>query len=833
MMRNGGARRILLGSAAVAALGAPGAIMAQSSSDDTGAQSTDADRNVIIVTANRRSEDINDVGLAIQAFSGEQLANLKVNSTEDLQAIVPSLNVSRGYQGIPIYTLRGIGFNTINLSATSTVGTYQDEVALAYPFMNSGPVYDLERVEVLKGPQGTLYGRNTTGGLVNFITAKPDLGEFSGSVAAEFGSEETLNTEGHLNLPVGDAFAARAAWRTERSWDGWQKSISRDETQGEVERYGGRLTLAAEPIPDMRIELAGNFWINKSDTLAAQAVGFTPNTDPANGTLFSLFNTPGLADYVNTNAGNWDSGTADWQPLDARAQNIGRGTGIDQPNAEDSSFYGFRGMLQFDFAPDISFISLTGYNHAKRDATYDWSGSPYEILSQRAEGKIDSLSQEVRFQGSTGPAEWVVGGYYANDKVTDTNQTLLGQNANVGAVRALILAPQAALGGASIYQIFNSEGYTIADVLTSFRTYRDTAEFDVETWSVFASADWELAPTLKLTTGIRYTEDTQDYEGCSRDFNGSMQPNVNLFNRFFFLATYGALTTPIQANQCNTYDVETSTFGPVTSTLAENNVAWRGALTWEPNDDTLLYASVSRGYKSGSTPVNAANIATQNRPARQEQLTAYEVGTKLALANRAFNLNLAGFYYDYTDKQLAVYFADPIYTTLLRLDNIPDSRAYGLDGDVTWFATDALSFSVAGTWLKTEIVGYQGINAAGQPFDYDGFSFPYSPEFSGAATITYDTPVTDTLGLRAIANGRYQSSTSSTIEDFSPLAIDSYGILNASLAIYDQGGAWEASIWGRNITDTYYWSSAATNANTAVRFPGRSASYGATVRFRF
>lgn len=595
MKRNGGARRILLGSAAIAALGAPGAIMAQSSSDDTGAQSTDADRNVIIVTANRRSEDINDVGLAIQAFSGEQLANLKVNSTEDLQAIVPSLNVSRGYQGIPIYTLRGIGFNTINLSATSTVGTYQDEVALAYPFMNSGPVYDLERVEVLKGPQGTLYGRNTTGGLVNFITAKPDLGEFSGSVAAEFGSEETLNTEGHLNLPVGDAFAARAAWRTERSWDGWQKSISRDETQGEVERYGGRLTLAAEPIPDMRIELAGNFWINKSDTLAAQAVGFTPNTDPANGTLFSLFNTPGLADYVNTNAGNWDSGTADWQPLDARAQNIGRGTGIDQPNAEDSSFYGFRGMLQFDFAPDISFISLTGYNHAKRDATYDWSGSPYEILSQRAEGKIDSLSQEVRFQGSTGPAEWVVGGYYANDKVTDTNQTLLGQNANVGAVRALILAPQAALGGASIYQIFNSEGYTIADVLTSFRTYRDTAEFDVETWSVFASADWELAPKLKLTTGIRYTEDTQDYEGCSLDFNGSMQPNVNLFNRFFFLATYGALTTPIQANQCNTYDVETSTFGPVTSTLAEDNVAWRGALTWEPNDDTLLYASVSRG----------------------------------------------------------------------------------------------------------------------------------------------------------------------------------------------------------------------------------------------
>ena len=815
------------------ALALPSTGQAQSTSDTGAATEQGADRNAIIVTANRREEAITDVGIAIQAFSGEQLDNLQVNSTEDLQVVVPSLNVSRGYQGIPIYTLRGIGFNSINLSATSTVGTYQDEVALAYPFMNSGPVFDLERVEVLKGPQGTLYGRNTTGGLVNFISAKPEFGDFNGSIAVDVGTEQTLNTKGHLNLPIGDTVALRAAWRTERSWKGWQNSISRDETQGEVERYGGRLTIAAEPIPEMHIELAANFWVNKSDTLAAQVVGFTPNTDPANGTLFSLFNAPGLANYVAANGNNWTSDTADWQPLDQRAQNIGRGTGIDNPNAEDSHFYGLRGMLQFDFTPDVSFISLTGFNHVKRDASYDWSGAPYEILSQHAEGEIDSLSQEIRFQGTTGPAEWVVGGYYAHDKVVDTNQTLLGENANVGAIRTLILAPQAALGGASIFDAFNSFGYTPADVLFSFRTYRDEAEFDVETFSAFASVDWELSPSLTLTTGVRYTEDTQDYEGCSRDLNGSMLPNVNLFNRFFFFANYGVIAAPISENQCNTFDVDTLTFGPVTSRLKEDNVAWRGALTWQPNDDTLLYASVSRGYKSGSTPVNAANIATQNRPARQEQLTAYEVGTKLALANRSFNLNLAGFYYDYADKQLAVYFADPIYTTLLRLDNIPESRAYGIDGDFTWFATDELTLSVAGTWLQTEIIGYQGINAAGQPLDYDGFAFPYSPEFSGAATITYDTPITSDLGLRAMVNGRYQSSTSSTIEDFDPLVIDSYGILNASLAVYDLDGVWEASIWGRNVTDTYYWSSAATNANTAVRFPGHSASYGATVRLRF
>ena len=816
---------LLAGSGLVAAgIAQPAFAQSAAPAVEDGAQT---DSGAIVVTANRREESITDVGIAVQAFTGDQLSELRVTSTEDLQVLVPSLNVSRGYQGIPIYTLRGIGFNTINLSATSTVGTYQDEVALAYPFMNSGPVYDLERVEVLKGPQGTLYGRNTTGGLVNFISAKPEMGAFGGHLAVDIGSEQTLNSEGHLNLPLGDAVAARAAWRTEDSWDGWQHSITRDDTLGEVHRYGGRLTVTANPVPDMKIELAGNFWINKSDTLAAQAVGFTPNTDPANGTLFSLFNAPGLAAYIAANGPSWTSTTADWQDETARAQNIGRGTGIDRPNQEDSNFAGFRGLLQFDFLPNVSFISLTGYNHLKRDATYDWSGAPFEILSQRAEGRINSLSQEVRFQGTTGPAEWVVGAYYANDKVIDTNQTLLGQNANVGAVRALILQ----LG--LLNTPFNSPGYTATDVAQSFRTYRDTAEFDVETMSAFASADLTLTPTLKLTTGIRYTKDRQDYEGCSRDFNGSMLPNVNLFNRAFFFQVYGAFTAPISENQCNSFDVVTKTFGPVTSTLKEDNVAWRGALTWEPNDDTLVYASVSRGYKSGSTPVNAANIATQNGPARQEQLTAYELGTKLSLADRRFYVNAAAFYYDYRDKQLAVYFADPIYTTLLRLDNIPKSRAYGLDGDANWRVTDALTLSIAATWLKTEIQGYQGINAAGQPLNYDGYEFPYSPRFSGAATVTYDTPVTSTLGLRAIVNGRYQSKTSSTIEDFAPLAIPSYGLLNASLALYSQDGRWEASIWGRNITDEYYWASAATNANTEVRFPGRSASYGATVKVNF
>ena len=292
------------------------------------------------------------------------------------------------------------------------------------------------------------------------------------------------------------------------------------------------------------------------------------------------------------------------------------------------------------------------------------------------------------------------------------------------------------------------------------------------------------------------------------------------------------MTAPIQMNECNTFDPPSGTFGPVKTYMSEDNVAWRVALGYELNDDTLLFASVTRGYKSGSTPVNAANISTQNFPATQEQLTSYELGVKAALADRAFNVNLTGFYYDYRDKQLSIYFADPIYTTLLRLDNVPKSRAYGIDGDISWTIIPELTLNVAGTWLKTEIQGFEGIDAAGKPLDYDGYTFPLSPEWSGSASIMWNSDINDSLGFRAILSGRYQSESKNALQPSEIMDMRSYGLLNGSIAIYSQKG-WELSVWGQNLTDKYYWVSGATNANLAVRFPGRPRTFGLTAKMNF
>jgi outer membrane receptor protein involved in Fe transport len=770
----------------------------------------------LVVTAQRREETANSVGMPIQAFSGETLQQLRVTDPKDLSAIAPSFTVSQSYQGVPTYTLRGIGFNTINLSATSTVGTYVDEVAYAYPFMNTGPMFDLERVEVLKGPQGTLYGRNTTAGLIDFVTNKPSE-TFEGSATVEFGNYQTHNLEGYASGPIGERVQGRLAFRSEDSDEGWQISNTRGDRQGESHRLGWRGALAFQPTDRVEIDLSYSGWTNTSDTVAAQGIGFTPAT------AASPFNAPGLVNYIATHKPTKAS-QADWASPTARGTDIGTGLGIGGPAREDDRMDAGKLKVVWDLTDSVRLVSLTSYNKLTRDAVFDWSGAPYEILVQKAHGEIESSAEELHFEGKTDRGSWLVGGYIAHDELLDSNRTLLGQNANVGTVRFF--------GSTLLASPFNSGGYTALQMSQAFRTYQDIGNIETDTWSLFANVDHQLTNDLKLTLGVRYSQDKQDFAGCSRDFNGNMLPNVNVVNRALFFAAYGPVA-PISQGQCNTFDPAKKAFGLVTSTLDEDNLAWRVALDWKASEDVLLFGSISRGAKAGVTPINAANISTQDAPATQELLTAYELGLKAALLDHRLQANVSAFYYDYTDKQLSVYFADPIYTALSRLANVPESMAYGLDGDITWRPVRGLTLIASATWLHTEVEGYTGINAAGQPQNFDGRPFLYSPKFQGGLTALFDHDLSGGLKLQAALNGRWQGKSSADLEGNPLFAIDGYGLLNASAGISDPAKGWELSLWGRNLSDEYYWSAVSSNANVVVRFPGKPRTYGASLSLKF
>ena len=470
-------------------------------------------------------------------------------------------------------------------------------------------------------------------------------------------------------------------------------------------------------------------------------------------------------------------------------------------------------------------IALSGYQDLERKALVDFAGAPYELLVQDLYGTIESFSQELRLEGEFDRTQWLLGAYYAQDDILDSNRTLLGDNANVGLIRAFTVP--------LLDSPFNAGGYTAEEATQAFRTFRDEAHMDVESWSVFASATQELRDNLSLTAGLRYTEDSQDYGGCSRDFNGNMLPNVNVTNRALFLAEYGALVDEIEQGECNTFDPETITYGLVESETNEDNIAWRLELDWFVDPDTLLYGSVSQGAKAGNTPVNAANISTQNAPVGQEKLLAYELGVKATLLQQRMQWNASIFYYDYDDKQLAVFFRDPIFTILARLANVPKSEAYGLDTELTWGITEHFTAIAAATLLHTEIQDYIGINALGEPEDYNGAEFLYSPDASGTLTLLYNRPLTDTLGLSMNLNGRYQTDAAGDLEGSAEAQVDAFGVLNGGIGIYALDATWDVSLWGSNLTDEYYWLAVTQNANTWVRLPGTARTYGATFTYRF
>jgi outer membrane receptor protein involved in Fe transport len=717
---------------------------------------------------------------------------------------------------VPTYTLRGIGFNTINLSATSTVGTYTDEVAYAYPFMNTGPIFDLDRVEVLKGPQGTLYGRNTTAGLIDFVTKKP-TDTVQAGLSVEGGNFATHNFEGYFSGPVVKDVQMRLAFRTENSDDGWQVSNTRGEKQGALRRYGIRGALAAQPTDRVSVDLSWNAWTNKSDTVVAQGIGFTPAT------AASPFNAPGLVAYIASHPPT-NATQADWAPESVRGADIGAGLGLGGPLRENDEFNAGKLRVKWDIGDHLRLISLSSYNYLKRDALFDWSGAPFEILVQHAQGKINSIAEDLHFEGETDRANWLVGVYLARDNILDMDRTLLGQNANVTLIRTV--------GQPLLASPFNTGGYTPLQLSQAFRTYEDIGNIRSTTASVFANADYKLTDELKLNAGVRYTQDTQTFTGCSRDFNGDMLPNVNVVNRALFFAAYG-LVAPIVQGGCVTFDPVAKAFGSVSSKLDEDNVAWRVALDWTVRDGVLVFGSISRGAKAGATPINAANISTQDAPARQELLTAYELGVKAGVLDHRVQANVSGFYYDYKDKQLSVYFADPIYTALARLQNVPKSKAYGIDGDITVRAGQDLTLIASATFLHTEINGYTGINGAGLPQSFDGAEFLNSPKFQGGLTALYSHDLGNGLGIQAALNGRYQSRSHGDLEGNPLFVIPSYGLLNASVGIHSLNDRWELSLWGRNLADKYYWTAVSSNANVVVRFPGQPRTYGATLSVKY
>ncbi len=766
-------RSILLASAALLAAMPQMAIAQDASASDT--SDTSAERGIaeIVVTAQKREQQLSDVPVSITAASGEQLEKAGVNDVSDLPKLVAGLTYTPSLNSSPILTLRGIGFNEYTLGASPTVSVYVDQVPLPFLPMTRGTTFDLERVEVLKGPQGILFGQNSTGGAINYIAAKP-TSTFQAGVDASYGRFDEVNAGGYISGPLSDTLSARLAVRTLQSGD-WQQNFTRDDTQGSQDLLEGRFLLNWEPSTRTKIMLSVSGWRDKSDTPGAQLTGFRLQT-PTNTARANLVLAQPLSP-ANARAANWN--TSD--PL----------------NRDDRYFQvSLRG--DFEMTDELTLTSITAYDDFKEDFSFDRDGTILTVIDiERSLGTIKDYTQELRIAGDMGRLNWVIGGNLMHAKVDSSLRIDVGQATNT------LIGPFPFAISTSVF------------------------EQNIDEYAAFANAEFKLTDQLTATGGLRYTDSRREYEGCSTG-------DAGLSAGFTFLSglVSGTPTPPIPVGACVTLGANGKP-GLFRNTLEEDNLSWRGGLSFEPNDDILIYANVTKGYKSGSYPILSASLATQLLPVTQESVLAYEAGFKLSLADRAVQLNGAAFYYDYRDKQVRGNVRVPVFNILERLINVPKSRITGGELQLLVVPVSGLTFNGSVTYLDTKIVEYSGLNSTGTTRDFAGERIPYTPKWQANADVEYRFPVGTGLEAYFGGNVTYNSATYSDIGAPAFARIRPFTVIDVRAGFGAEDGTWTVSAYGRNITDEYYWNNAFASQDVTVRYAAKPVTYGVKLAYRF
>lgn len=758
------------------------AALAQTASQPSGAVVSNTD---IVVTAQKRSESINDVPMTITAFSGDALAAMGVSQPDDLAKVVPSLTVAKSAYGAPIYTLRGVGFFDYTLAATPTVTVYVDEVPLPYTRMGQFAALDLERVEVLKGPQGTLYGVNATGGAINFIAASPTP-DFSAGVDLSYGRFNEVEVQGFVSGPITPTLGARLSVSHERA-DGWQRSYTRDDTNGRKNITSGRLLLDWEPTSDLSFRLNLNAARDRSDSVAAQFI----SVNPLNAGRVPPLPTLGYPVAPRNNrAADWDA---------------------DRDMKGNNRQYQAALTGRYDLSDTMQLVSITSYIKFKEYQPVDSDGTSFIDIGGFVRGSASSFYQELRLLTEIGDrGSLIFGGNYQSDKLDEFQ----------------------------LAELFES-----AQGLAGARVSANTANQRNKTFGIYGHGTWELSDSLEAHAGIRYTSSKKSLRGCTG-------PGDDAISIAFFSAVIAR--APVEAFECATLltPPPNPTHGLFVDTLKEDNISWTGGLKWEVTPDTMLYGTVSQGYKAGSYPLAGAANAAAFIPVPQEKIVAFETGVKSSIADRLLQFNGALFYYDYSDKQTRGKYIDPSTGFVsAALVSVPKAEVYGFEAQFILRPTDGLDLDFEATYAKSKITesfrtaNFLGETAPGTStanpivIDYRGEPLPYAPKWSVVAHANYETHVSPDWLAFAGADFRYQSDSLAGLANTplsEPLAsIDAFHTIDLRAGVKSDDGKITATIWGRNITNEYYWNNVNMVISTVSRFAGMPRTYGVSLSYRY
>jgi iron complex outermembrane recepter protein len=730
----------------------------------------------IVVTAQRRSENLQRAAVPVDVVSASDVLNRGITNPDALGTLVPALTVTPAGGARSNFFLRGVGSFTSNPIFDSAIAFNFDNVYVGRPGSTSGLFYDLERIEVLKGPQGTLYGRNATGGAINVIPARPKAGEFSGYLTGSYGNYDAINVEGAVNVPMGENGALRASGTLiDRS--GYLSDGTSDEKIGAF-----RVQMLGELSPELTIRTSFDY---------AQQRGRGSGASYENAYFFN----PATNQYVIRDSG-LDRSVGLYDPRaqafrrTLRAGPSGRNfSDLAPPTFVDNNFYGAHAEIAYNTGAGVLTI-IPAWRYSDQVNLSNSIGFTALIRE-----KDEQYSIEARFAGNRiGIFDYTLGGLYFHEK--NNGHFAIGQQA------------------ISIFQ-------NVLQTTTSA--------------AAFARVTAHLHDTLRLVGGIRYTDDRKRFTGDADRFVVACQapacpttpllPQVTSPDQYPFPIPPRP-TTPapgvIPFIGTGAILIRTpSTF--VNASLPKNRITYRAAVEFDVAERSLLYASVETGFRSGGF-----SLATGYETFEPEYLTAWTVGSKNRLFDNLLQLNVEGFYWQYRDQQLATIGIDQAGQQGNFTQNIGQSKIYGFDVESRFLVTPTTVINAQVQYLKTKYQKFLYQLPVGQFPPFVGCPVavnPANPAFynvdcSGKPaynapkwTVNLGAEKTIKLGnykLIASADTQYRSSRFVGFEYLPGQLVGSTWTSNAQLSFAPIGDSWTIAAFIRNIENNRF----AVTANT-------------------
>lgn len=758
----------------------------------------------VIVTAQKRAESLQDVPVSITALTATDIENQKIREGAEIAALVPNLFATKvAGDGFPIFSLRGVSMSDYSYNQSSPVATYVDEVYKGNPAIQGVQIFDLERIEVLRGPQGTLYGKNTTGGAVNFITARPGY-DTEGYFSVGVGNYARLETQGAFQTALAeDTLAMRIAY----TWvdaDGWlengQPGVRDASAIGE---YGVRLGLLWEPSDTLDVLL--RVYTGEVDAVNYGIVPFNISADGVGAGLYGLYNLLGATDQTDYYR---DSGQG-WWDFDSE-QDANRKISNDAVAL----------TVNWDFSDDLTLTSITSWDDGDILNPEDADGSPNQVLTPWYYAEAEQFAQDLRVTSDNdGAFNFIAGVYYAEEKVyNETNigfwtdldlnaDGVLDYNDCLDPLYTSLGFGQATESGAQVEQILNEFGLSLGAFAPAGCNAQNDFNQDRTSWAGYFDGRWDLSDQWTLRMGLRYTDD----ETSLKNFSARLLGNDGV-----------PLLNTIPGDAVDPYAV----VAPESFSDSE----WTGKLgaDFVTEGGTLVYGSFSHGYRSGAYNAQAFFDPAELTRVAPEKLDAWEVGFKSEPGNGRFQFNGAAFWYDYSDQQFLN--VDPA-TLAQTLINIDKSEIYGLELELAALPTPDLRLTAGLGLLHSEVKDgtLSGVNLAGN-------ELPLAPEMTANLALDWDAFELGSGLVTLYLDASYVDGHYFEVFNIERIKQGSYWLSNARIAWTSADDRWQTGLWVKNLADEEYRTSTIdllSSFGFDYSHVGPPRTFGADLTYRF